>query len=109
MCRSIAGIRLSVWICSCAKQDCNDLIGATGTCVVQCRPAFCIRDFQGRTAPDATSLPSGENATDQTEPELPSSVCRAPPVPASQSLTVWSSESDATSLPSGENAAEQTE
>jgi hypothetical protein len=35
-----------------------------------------------------------------------SSVCSAAPVPASQNLTVWSSEPDATTLQSGENATE---
>jgi hypothetical protein len=54
-------------------------------------------------------LPSGENATELTGPEWPSSVCSAAPVPASQSLTVWSGEPDATSLPSGENATELTQ
>lgn len=36
--------------------------------------------------------------------ELPRSVSITPPVPASQSLTVLSSDADATSLPSGEKA-----
>src|SRR5207248_148889 len=58
--------------------------------------------------PDATSLPSGENATDVTQRKWPSSVCSGAPVTASQSLTVWSHEPDATSLPSGENATDVT-
>ena len=57
---------------------------------------------------DATSLPSGENATPQTEPLWPSSVPRDAPVVESQSLTVLSCDADATSLPSGENATPQT-
>ena len=53
---------------------------------------------------DATSLPSGENATALTENEWPSSVCSEAPVAESQSLTVRSKDADATSLPSGSNA-----
>ena len=53
---------------------------------------------------DATSLPSGKNATPLTQPEWPSSMRRAAPVAESQSLTVLSPDADATSLPSGENA-----
>ena len=45
---------------------------------------------------DATSLPSGENATPYTESEWPSSVRRAAPVAESQSLTVESPDADAT-------------
>ena len=41
---------------------------------------------------DATSLPSGEKATELTESEWPSSVCSGAPVAASQSLTVLSPE-----------------
>ena len=59
------------------------------------------------TTDGATSLPSGEKATELTEPEWPSSGSpRGAPVAASQSLTVVSSEPDATSLPSGEKATE---
>ena len=43
-----------------------------------------------------------------TAPEWPSSVCRAAPVTASQSLTVLSHEPEATVLPSGEKATELT-
>src|SRR4051794_31771574 len=52
--------------------------------------------------PDATSLPSGENAT--AEGKWPLSVPRTAPVAGSQSLTVPSPDPDATSLPSGEKA-----
>src|SRR5271170_1439231 len=64
---------------------------------------------QSFTTADATSLPSGEKATELTPIEWPSSgsPCGAP-VAASQSLTVSSSEPDATSLPSGEKATEPT-
>jgi hypothetical protein len=44
---------------------------------------------------DATSLPSGENATARTSAEWPSSVRRAAPVAESQSLTVSSQDADA--------------
>src|SRR5436305_14717694 len=57
---------------------------------------------------DATSLPSGENATPHTESEWPSSVRRAAPVAESQNRTVWSRDADPTSLPSGENATPDT-
>ncbi len=59
---------------------------------------------------DATSLPSGEKATDVDRTrEWPSSVCtERRPVAASQSRTVLSSDADATSLPSGEKATELT-
>src|SRR5256714_14053186 len=58
---------------------------------------------------DATSLPSGENATALTQSEWPSSVCSGAPVADSQSLTVLSYDADATSLPSGENATAMTQ
>jgi hypothetical protein len=58
--------------------------------------------------PDATSLPSGEKATELTEFKCPlSGSPRGAPVAASQSLTVSSYEPDATSLPSGEKATER--
>ena len=57
--------------------------------------------------PDATSLPSGENATAATGLEWPSSVGRGAPVARSQSLTVLSRDPDASSPPSGENAMAQ--
>jgi hypothetical protein len=57
--------------------------------------------------PDATSLPSGENATALTNATA-QSVWRAAPVTESQSLTVPSLELDATSLLSGENATAKT-
>lgn len=54
-------------------------------------------------------LPLGENATESTEPEWPSSVrCRLP-VAASHSSIVFSQEPDASCLPSGENATEVIE
>src|SRR2546423_11298983 len=58
---------------------------------------------------DATSLPSGENATALTQSEWLLSVRRAAPVAESQSLTVLSCDADATSLPSGENATALTQ
>src|SRR5436305_2024423 len=50
---------------------------------------------------DATSLPSGENATAPPQPDWPLSVLRAVSVAESPRLTVLSSDADATSLPSG--------
>jgi hypothetical protein len=58
---------------------------------------------------DASSLPSGENATAETQSEWPLSVCRAAPDRPSHSLTVLSSEADDSSLPSGENATAVTQ
>src|ERR1700750_25016 len=58
--------------------------------------------------PDATSLPSGENATVLTENEWPSRVCTVWPVAGSQSRTVLSRDPDAISLPSGEDATALT-
>ncbi|KAK2754608.1 hypothetical protein CKAH01_17405 [Colletotrichum kahawae] len=58
---------------------------------------------------DATTWPSGEKATAQTEDVWPSSVCRGAPVAASQSRTVLSCDADATTWPSGEKATAQTE
>lgn len=57
---------------------------------------------------DATSLPSGENATAMTGPKWPSSVLCTAPVAESQSMTVQSKDADATSLLSGENATAMT-
>src|SRR5579871_6321674 len=59
--------------------------------------------------PDASSAPSGKNATDVTELVWPSSVCLAAPVAASHSRTVLSPEPDASSAPSGENATDVTQ
>src|SRR5437762_1612033 len=59
--------------------------------------------------PDATSLPSGENATAKIEHEWPSSVWLTSPVAVPQSLTVLSPDPDATSLPSCENATAKTQ
>src|SRR6516162_5233796 len=58
---------------------------------------------------DATCLPSGEKATEETELLWPSSVWRRGPLLASQILTVASCDADATCLPSGEKATEETE
>ena len=57
---------------------------------------------------DATSVESGENATELTELLCPLSVCVQVPVAASQILTVLLCDADATSVESGENAAEVT-
>ena len=51
--------------------------------------------------------PSSENA--KVETEQFSSACKAAPLAASQSRTVWSLEADATSVPSGEKATALTE
>jgi hypothetical protein len=59
--------------------------------------------------PDTTSLPSGEKATELTQPEWPlGGSPRGAPVATSQSWTVPSNEPDATSLPSGEKATDLT-
>src|SRR5205814_7781046 len=58
--------------------------------------------------PDASRLPSGENATDQTGSESPFNVLFSAPVSASQSMTVRSDDPDASRLPSGENATDRT-
>jgi hypothetical protein len=55
---------------------------------------------------DASSLESGEKATDLTMSLCPSSVCCSAPVAASQSRTVLSSDADASSLESGEKATD---
>ena len=59
--------------------------------------------------PDATNLPSGENAMAETLCEWPLSILRAVPVAGSQSLTILSLDADATNLPSGENAMALTQ
>jgi hypothetical protein len=53
---------------------------------------------------DASSLPSSENATLNTQSEWPYSVLRAALVAKPQSLTALSSDADASSLPYDENA-----
>ena len=58
---------------------------------------------------DASSLESGEKATDRTESRCPSSVCCSAPVAASQSRTVLSLDADASSLESGEKATDRTQ
>jgi hypothetical protein len=52
--------------------------------------------------PDASSLKSGEKATDQTRPLCLLSVCNSTLVAVSQSCTVSSSDADANSLEFGE-------
>src|SRR5271155_4890001 len=54
--------------------------------------------------PDASVLPSGDNATVITPSEWPLSAQPSAPVVESQSLTVISYDPDASVLPSGENA-----
>jgi hypothetical protein len=56
----------------------------------------------------STRLSSGEKATDQSQPEWPSSVCRDAPVSVSQSRAVSSRDTDATRLPFAEKATEVT-
>ena len=58
---------------------------------------------------DATTLLSGEKATDSTQPVCRLRVCRVPPVFASQSRTVSSYDAEATTLPSGEKATDKTQ
>ena len=58
--------------------------------------------------PEASVRPSGEKATDRTQSEWPSRVCRSLPVVASQSLMVRSSEPEASVRPSGEKAIDST-
>src|SRR5271154_6773742 len=58
---------------------------------------------------NTTCLPSGEKATELTEPVWPSSVCSSAPVAASQSRTVSSADPDTTCLPSGEKATDVTQ
>ena len=71
-----------------------------------------VATFQSRTVlssdADASSLESGEKATEQTTPLCPSSVRCSAPVAASQSRTVLSRDADASSLESGEKATDQT-
>lgn len=59
--------------------------------------------------PDASSPPSGEKATDQTEAEWPSRVCWSVPVAGFQRCIALSAELDASRLPSGENATDRTD
>lgn len=54
--------------------------------------------------PLASVLPSGENATNKTQPLCPSQVASGLSVAKSHSLTVVSPEADANRWPSGENA-----
>jgi hypothetical protein len=55
---------------------------------------------------DASSLESGEKATDRTQLLCPSSFCSSALVAASQSRTVLSPDADASSLELGEKATE---
>lgn len=57
---------------------------------------------------DMICLPSGEKATEVTQPERPLSVCSAAPATASQSCTVRSFDPDTTYLLSSEKASELT-
>src|ERR1700733_15107823 len=66
---------------------------------------FQMRTVQSDDA-EATAIPVGENATDQTQSVCPSNVLTRPPVCRSQILTVASSDPDATSTSSGKNATE---
>jgi len=59
--------------------------------------------------PDMIRLPSGENATDSTQPLWPSSLRTSLPDLASQIWTVLSPEPDTIWLLSGENATDLTE
>jgi hypothetical protein len=69
--------------------------------------------------PDASSLPSGENATALTHSKWPSSVCNEAPMARSQSLIILSDDldpndldaddPDANNLLSGENVTALTE
>ena len=56
-----------------------------------------------------TAWPSGEKATELTEPGWPLSVCSKALVAVSQSCTVPSSKPDMTCLPSSEKVTELTE
>ena len=56
--------------------------------------------------PEASVRPSGENATDRTEPPWPSRLASSFPAATSQSLTCLSYPPDARSRPSGEKATE---
>src|SRR5258708_5311296 len=58
--------------------------------------------------PAATSLLSGENATERTDPECPVRVMRGWPVSACQIVTVLSSEAVAAQEPSAEKATALT-
>src|SRR5207244_2978651 len=60
------------------------------------------------TLPLASVFPSGENATELTEPRWPVSVWVARPLATSHSLTVRSSLPLASVFPSGENATDRT-
>ena len=59
--------------------------------------------------PEANSLPSGENATDQTQPVCPLNTCISVPVSTFHRRIVLSRDPEANSLPSGENATDWTE
>src|SRR6476661_6054950 len=68
---------------------------------------------QSRTVPsrlpEASRVPSGENATVYTFPVCPRRVVSSCPVAASQSLIVWSCEPVARMAPSGEKATAATQ
>jgi len=79
--------------------------------------SFCtcspVAGFQSLTVlssdADASSWPSGENATALIQSLWPSSFCTCSPVAGFQSLTVLSQDADASSWPSGENATALTQ
>ena len=58
---------------------------------------------------DIICVPSGENATEQTELEWPLSVLRWVPLTASHSQRVLSEDPDTICVPLGENATDRTE
>src|ERR1700683_572788 len=57
---------------------------------------------------ETTRVPSGENATDLTQPSCPSSLKISAPVAVSQIRTLLSSEPEAIRLPSEEIATDST-
>lgn len=61
------------------------------------------------TDPEAACRPSGENATNWTQPLRPFSVCVHAPDSQSQTLIVLSPDPEAICRPSGENTTDQTE
>ena len=63
---------------------------------------------RGVTAARDNTVPSGENATELTQPECPSIGADDAPVPVSHSLSVSSQLPESTRVPSGENATELT-
>jgi hypothetical protein len=58
------------------------------------------------SAPDATVVPSGENATEWAAEVWPVRLCKRPPVATFHRLIVLSYDPDASVVPPGENATE---